>query len=125
MTYASMAASAAYKTSQKLDQRPAAVLAAAHQELAVVLTSAIDSYRRGALDEMCRHNTRALQLLYGLIAAMQGHSPDADRMAAQYGMLRDAINMVLVDSKEINTLERGVEWTRTMTRSFLTELKAA
>jgi hypothetical protein len=125
MTYAAMAASAAYRTSQQLDQRPAAVLAAAHQELAVVLTSAIAAYRRRELDEMCRHNTRAIQLIWGLITALQGHSPETNRLVADYGRLRDALNMVLVDPKEINTLEQGVEWLRAMTRQFLAELQAA
>ena len=124
MTYAAKAASA-YRSSQQLDQRPAAVLAAAHQELAIVLSSAIAAYRRRTLDEMCRHNARAVQLLCGLITALHGHSPEADRLAAHYIRLRSAVNMALLDANEINVLEEGVAWLRTMTRSFLTELQAA
>ena len=125
MTYAAMAASAAYRSSQQLDQRPAAVLAAAHQELAIVLSSAIAAYRRRALDEMCRHNARAIQLIWGLITALQGHSAETNRLVSDYGRLRDALNMVLVDPNQINTWEQGVEWLRTMTRQFLAELQAA
>jgi hypothetical protein len=125
MTYAASMAASAYRSSQQLDQRPAAVLAAAHQELGIVLSSAIAAYRRRSLDEMCRHNARALQLLYGLSVALEGHSAETNQLVADYARLRNAINMVMFDAKEINTLERGAEWARTMTRSFLGELQAA
>jgi len=127
MSYANQAAaaSAAYRTSQQLDQRPAAVLAAVHQELASVVNSAIAAYRRRALDEMCRHNARAVHLLWGLMAALDGHSPETGRLVEGYARLRDAINRVFVDSNEINTLEAGVEWLRQLTRNFLNELRAA
>ena len=125
MTYSARAVSAAYRSSQQLDQRPAAVLAAVHQELAVVRSSAIAAYRQRALDEMCRHNARATQLLWGLITALQDRSPETNRLVADYARLRTALNMVLFDSNEINILERGLEWVRSMTRSFLAELQAA
>jgi hypothetical protein len=122
MTYAPAQAAAAYRSSQKLDQRPAAVLAAAHQELAAVLAAAIAAYRTGALDQMCRQNARAVRLLSALITAMQGGSAETQRLVRDYASLRHALNRLLFAPAEIETLQTGVEWSKTMTRMFLSEL---
>jgi hypothetical protein len=118
VTYAARAA-AAYRSSQQLDRRPAAVLAAAHQELARRLAAAIAAYQRRALDETCRCNAQAVQLLGGLIAALQDRSPETNRLADDYRRLRDALNRLLLDPAEIQTLQSGVEWSKNLTRMFL------
>jgi hypothetical protein len=123
MSYAAhAAAAAAYRGAQQLDQRPAAVLAAAHQELARLAASAISAYRAGALDEMCRCNGRAVRLLGGLIAALEGRSPEADRFVREHARLRDAFNRMLFEPAAIETLQMGVEWSKNLTRLFLKEL---
>jgi hypothetical protein len=116
------AAAAAYRSSQQLDQRPAAVLAAAHQELACLTAQAIAAYRRGALDEMCRCNARAVQLLGGLTAALEGRSAETNALARDYARLRDAFNRMLFEPAEIDTLQSGLEWSKTLTRMFLNHL---
>lgn len=122
MTGYASAALAAYRTSQKLDQRPAAVLAAAHQELTVEIGAAIAAYRAGALDQMCRRSERAAQLLGALIAALQASSPETDALVRDYVRLRKSLNRLLFEPIEMETLQLGVDWLRTLTRLFRTEL---
>jgi hypothetical protein len=124
MTYAAQAA-AAYRSSQQLDQRPAAVLAAAHQELAGLLASAIAAYQRRALDEMCRANARAARLLWGLASAFRGGSPETDRLVADYLRLVDAFNRLQFDPAAIDELREALDWLRKLTRMFLMELSSS
>lgn len=125
MSYASAQAAAAYRSSQKLDQRPAAVLAAAHRELAGMLASAIAAYERRALDEMCRCNARTVQLLWGLTMALRVRSPETDRLVQGYARLIDALNRLLSEPSAIVTLTEGLEWAKSLTRMFHDELDSA
>jgi hypothetical protein len=122
MSYAAARAAAAYRSSQKLDQRPAAVLAAAHQELARTLTPAIAAYERRALDEMCRCNARAVQLLWALTMALRGRSPETDRLVQGYARLIDALNRLLYEPTAMKTLGEGLEWAKELTRMFHLQL---
>ncbi|MDB5444955.1 MAG: hypothetical protein JWQ97_272 [Phenylobacterium sp.] len=115
-------AAAAYKASRALDQRPAAVLAAVHQELALEISSAIAAYEAGGLDRMCRHAARSAQVLSALIAAVQGHSAEADVLAAGYARLRSALNCMLISPDDIKTIREGLDWTVSLSRSFCTEI---
>lgn len=115
-------AAAAYRTSQKLDQRPAAVMAAAHQELTALLSAVISAYQARTLDQMCRCSDRAALLLGALISTLEGRSAETDRLVHDYAALRISLNRLLFAPNEIETLRSGVEWSKTMTRMFLSEL---
>jgi hypothetical protein len=125
MTYAAAQAAAAYRSSQQLDQRPAAVLAAVHQELAGLLASAIAAYERRALDEMCRANARATRLLWGLVSAFRGRSPETDRLVADHVRLIDALNRLQFDPAAIDELRVALDWSKKLTRMFLVELSSS
>lgn len=116
-------AAAAYRAVQVLDSRPAAVLAAAHDQLAGLLDAALLAHERGVLDRMCRCNAEAVRLLMGLTAVVQGRSAEGDRLAAMYARLRDAINRMLFDGREIETVRVGNIWVRDMSRSFRSSVK--
>jgi flagellin-specific chaperone FliS len=116
-------AAAAYRAVQALDERPAAVLAAAHERLAGALSAALFAYREGALDRMCRHNAEAIRILNGLTAALEGRSPEADRLVSMYARLATAIHRMLFDSREIETVKSGNIWARDMSRSFRSDVQ--
>lgn len=122
MTPAARAA-AAYRASQALDTRPAAVLAAAHQQLAANLEAALFAYQQGAFDRMCRHSEEAVRMLAALIVAMEGRSPEAGRLVGLYERLRLALNRMLFDPREIVTIRTGHNWTLDMSRSFRSQLQ--
>jgi hypothetical protein len=116
-------AAAAYRAVQTSDARPAAVLAAAHERLAGLLDAALVAYAAGALDQMCRSNAEAVRLLVGLTAAMQGRSAEGERLVAIYARLGLAINRMLFDDLEIETVKRGHKWAREMSLSFHSSAK--
>lgn len=113
---------AAYKATAKLDERPAAVLARAHDELARVLVSAISAYEASRLDEMCRHNARAVQLLGGLIAAMHGEDPQRARLRGMYARARRAVNSMLMEAQAVATVREAQAWCREMAYNFRKEI---
>lgn len=116
-------AAAAYRASQALDSRPAAVLAAAHQQLAASLEAALFAYQQRAFDRMCRHNEETARMLAALIAAVEGRSPEAERLAGIYQRLQLALNRMLFDPREIVTIRTGHNWARDMSRSFRSQLQ--
>jgi hypothetical protein len=116
-------AAAAYRASQALDSRPAAVLAQAHQQLAVTLDAALFAYHQGAFDRMCRHNEEAARMLAALAAAVEGRSPEAGRLVGIYQRLQSALNRLLFDAGEIQTIRMGHNWARDMSRSFRSHLQ--
>ena len=111
-------AAAAYRASQALDSRPAAALAAAHQQLAVSFDAALSAYQERALDEMCRHNERSIRILIALTASVEGRSPEADRLADMYRRLQMALNRMPFDPREIETIREGHKWLCDMSKSF-------
>lgn len=115
-------AAAAYRAVQALDTRPAAVLAALHQQLAAELGAALLAHRQGALDRMCRCNADAIRLLCALAAAIEGRSAEADRLVAMYARLQAAVNRMLFDVAEIETVIGGYKWASDMSRMFRSQL---
>jgi hypothetical protein len=116
-------AAAAYRASQALDSRPAAVLAAAHQQLAASFDAALSAYQARALDRMCRHNELSGRILMALIAAVEGRSAEADELAGRYRRLQMALNRMLFDPQEIETIRSGHNWLCDMSRSFRLHLQ--
>lgn len=116
-------AAAAYRASQALDSRPAAVLAAAHQQLAVSFDAALSAYQERALDRMCRHNELSVRILTALIVAVEGRSAEADRLADMYRRLQTALNRMLFDAREIDTIREGHNWLCDMSKSFRLHLQ--
>lgn len=116
-------AAAAYRASQALDSRPAAVLAAAHQQLAASFDAALSAYQARALDRMCRHNELSGRILMALIAAVEGRSAEADELAGRYRRLQMALNRMLFDPQEIETIRSGHNWLCDMSKSFRLHLQ--
>jgi flagellin-specific chaperone FliS len=113
---------AAYRASQFLDQRPAAVLAAVHAELYRALASAMSAYERRALDEMCRHNVRATQILSGLSAAFEAAGAGVAMLHDFYGRIQSAVNGLLVDQSATETLQESLIQLRMMSTAFREEI---
>lgn len=116
-------AAAAYRASQALDSRPAAVLAAAHQQLAVSFDAALSAYQARALDRMCRHNELSARILMALVAAVEGRSAEADELAGMYRRLQTALNRMLFDPREIDVIRSGHAWLCDMSKSFRLHLQ--
>jgi hypothetical protein len=116
-------AAAAYRASQALDTRPAAVLAMAHQQIAASIDAALFAYQERALDRMCRHNEEAVRLLIALMAAIEGRSPEGDELVRMYGRLQLAINRMLLDPREMDTIRSGHKWLQDMSKSFRLHLQ--
>jgi len=114
-------AMAAYKATQQLDERPAAVLARAHEELARVLGSAISAHDERRLEEMCRHNARAVQILSTLAAAFHGPTPALEQLRSMYLRARRAVNGLLLQPNAADTVREAQAWARDMAMSFRKE----
>lgn len=112
---------AAYKATQQLDERPSTVLARTHEELVRVLGSAISAYEGGKLDEMCRHNARAVQILSTLISAFQGPEPQHVRLRGMYARVRRGVNGLLVEPEASDIVRSAQVWAREMAASFRKE----
>ena len=119
----SQQAAAAYRASQTLDTRPAAVLAAAHEQLAASVEGALSAYQERAFDRLCRLNEQSVRILIALIAAVEGRSPEADELARMYGHLQRSLNRMLLDPREIETIRTGHNWLRDMSKSFRLHLQ--
>lgn len=119
----SQQAAAAYRASQGLDARPAAVLAAAHQQLAAGVEAALSAYQERAFDRLCRYNEQSVRILTALIAAVQGRSPEGDELARMYGILQRSLNRMLLDPREIETIRAGHNWLCDMSKSFRLHLQ--
>ena len=120
---ASQQAATAYRASQALDTRPAAVLAAAHQQLATGFNAALSAYQAKAFDKMCRHNEQSVRILMALIASVEGRSPEADELAGRYRRLQMALNRMLLDPLEIEVIRSGHNWLCDMSKSFRLHLQ--
>jgi flagellin-specific chaperone FliS len=116
--YPAFQALAAYKATQQLDERPNAVLARTHEELARTLAAAISAYEAKKLDEMCRHNARAVQILATLVAAFHGDTPGLDRLRGMYARARRAVNGLLLEPTAVETVRQAQTWAREMATSF-------
>ena len=116
-------AAAAYRASQALDSRPAAVLAGAHQQLAASVDAALSAYQSQAFDKMCRHNELSIRILAALIASVEGRSAEADRLAGMYRRLQTALNRMLFDPREIEAIRSGHIWLCDMSKSFRMHLQ--
>jgi hypothetical protein len=116
-------AAAAYRASQTLDTRPAAVLAAAHQQLATSVEAALSAYQQRAFDQMCRHNEEAIRILMALVVAVEGRSPEGDELARMYERLQRSLNRMLFDPREIEPIRLGHNWLRDMSKSFRLHLQ--
>ena len=120
---ASRQAAAAYRSTQALDGRPAAVLAGAHQQLAANFDAALSAYQERAFDRMCRTNEMSVRILMALIVAVEGRSPEADRLAGMYRRLQSALNRMLFDPREIEEIRSGHAWLCDMSKSFRLHLE--
>ena len=114
-------AMAAYKASQRLDERPATVLARSHEELAHVLGAAISAYEARQLEEMCRHNARAVQILATLMGAFAGDAPERRRLRAMYSKARGGVNGLLIEPTAPDTVRAAQAWAREMAMTFRKE----
>lgn len=109
---------AAYRASQNLDTRPSAVLAQVHDELRLSLASAISAYERGALDQMCRHNARATQLLGALCSTFNTSGGGVLELLAFYRRIQFAINRMLCDESEIVVARNCLNHLNSMSLAF-------
>lgn len=115
-------ANAAYRASQRLDERPIALLVGLHEQIAYAVVSAISAHDRGALDQTCRHAERATHLLGGLIAALNPYSGEVFELRAFYGGLRSALNRLLSDTTAKERLRSGLDRLNSMSALLRSEM---
>ncbi len=117
--YAARAMSA-YRASQRLDQSPAAILAAVHEDLVRSLEQAKFAYESKALDQMCRHAGRCSQILQALVTVLR--FPDAGvngaRLQQFYRQIQRDVTRFLIDENVTKKLDSAVITLREMCREF-------
>lgn len=116
---------AAYRASQRLDQRPVAILAAVHGQLYAALASAKSAYEARALDQMCRHAERASRLMGGLVAALDPSvSSAAAELSVFYGRTQNALNRIQHDRDASSVLHQSIIMLRAMCSEFYAKINA-
>ena len=113
---------AAYRASQRLDERPIAVLVALHDQISHAMASAISAHDAGALDQTCRHAARATHLLGGVLAALNPCDDETFELRAFYGALRSALNRLLSDKSAMERLRRGLDRLNSMSVMLRSEM---
>jgi flagellin-specific chaperone FliS len=113
-------AAAAYRASQQLDARPAAVLAGVHEELHRVVSSVISTYRARVLDEMCRHAERASQILLLLDLAMQSPAggPGGVELRRFYAGMRRNVSRIQMEQTAQASLQEDLGMLRMLSIEF-------
>jgi hypothetical protein len=97
---ASSGAHAAYRASQALDQRPAAVLAAVHEQLYAALSAAKSAYEARAFDRLCVQADQASRLLLGLQGAFgASETKGCEGLTRLYGQIQQALNRIQHDPR--------------------------
>jgi hypothetical protein len=93
-------AHAAYRASQALDQRPAAVLAAVHEQLYAALVAAKSAYEARAYERLCVQADQASRLLLGLQGAFStSTTKGCEGLTRLYGQIQQALNRIQHDPR--------------------------